>query len=992
MIAKGEEKSCRSLIDGISFRSGQDPQGLAFVFLDESSNAQEITNEQFYSDMQRYARSLIAKGICPGDIVLLALDHGYELLCFFWGLICCGAIPSIINCWHPGSNVNVYAEKVKNLAVAVGARTVVTLPDLYPAINASLAKIDYLVCTVQEVITASSGNRTVLPELNSEQIALMQFTSGTASEPKALQFSHRAILDHVEAVAHGYQMTKNCVYVSWLPFYHDMGLIGHILALIHGGLNVSMSPQCWLRQPEVLFKAIHRYGGNILRMPNFGFDYCTQRIHEEDLEGVDLSSLRVLTNGSEPVMLASMLRFHERFAPYGFCKEALSVAYGMAENVCGVSVTPPGQSLCVDWVSSDGMEREGRAIPIEKNSSGCRAILSCGYPFRGIEVKIVDGDWKKLADREVGEIAISSNTLFKGYYLTSKNNEGSFCEGWFRTGDLGYIADGQLYVCGRKKDLIIVAGRNIQPQAIEDIAANIFEPFAGRCAAFGLGDSHLGTEVPVLVIEERKHLEDIEKQKLIHQLRKRVLGEFDVAISDVRFVPKGWVVRTTSGKIARAANRRKYIRERLNVPDDEESKVFASNLTPQQVKEIVTRLFEKVLGIKGIEANDDFVEMGGDSLSALRLMLEIEQRFGQEISAADFFQQPTVEHVAAVLQNQISGYCPMAKQPPAEFGKRQKKLPEKKLHLDCSPDPRPNLMTKIKKIAMAIAHETKIALLIWIYGHKWTQRIFSHERAHLIRQFYKLIENPLQNERKTIQCSLTLNHSGKIKKQLLERIFSNKPGCWSLRIDIINLKRVYQEGKGVIIVGRHIPSPSISSTIMELAVKRLSPNAYHLIRRAKFFLPEKSKSLKKDQKRRLRLSIYLDQLLQAKKLLSRGEIVSILPDAQGGISRSVQIPLHGRMRGFKTGFAELAIETGAAVIPVSVEVDVHSKKVSISFLEPLNTGLDDMNHSERVELLVQQYAAFLQDEWARCPGSVPLPQIRRHLGIGRKNAFKERDT
>jgi len=272
-----------SLIDAISSRVKQDPQGPAFVFLTADGREQEVSNERFYRDLRGCAFRLADRGIQPGEIILLALDHGYDLLICFWGAVCCGAIPSVLTYWRFGSDKSAYARKVENMAAAVRAQAVITLRDLHVDVDTALSKRGCRVFASEEATTGLFDQNRALPELNAEQIALMQFTSGTTSAPKAIQFSHRAVLDHVQAVAQTYQLTRDSVHVSWLPFYHDMGLIGHIQSLIHCGLQITMSPQTWLRQPDLLFKAISQYRGAIVRMPNFGFDYCTQRVRPEDI-------------------------------------------------------------------------------------------------------------------------------------------------------------------------------------------------------------------------------------------------------------------------------------------------------------------------------------------------------------------------------------------------------------------------------------------------------------------------------------------------------------------------------------------------------------------------------------------------------------------------------------------------------------------------------------------------------------------------------------
>lgn len=975
-----ENTPYRTLIDSVSFRKRSNPQNRAFVLLSEDGQSQTINNEQFYQEMKHCAMRLAVKGIRPGEIVLLALDHGFELITFFWGTICCGAVPSVMAYWRPGSDAGVYAGKIERLASAVRARAVITLPELYSPITAAVAKIGCLVFTFQDIAKDSSDMIMILPEPEAEQTALLQFTSGTTSAPKAVTFSHRAVIEHVTASAQAYQMTKDSVYVSWLPFYHDMGLIGHIRALISGGMLVLMAPQTWLKKPEMLLQAIHQYRGTMANMPNFSFDYCTQRIHDEDLAGIDLSSWQVLSNGSEQVMPSSMQRFRERFAVYGFREEALAVGYGMAENVMGISATPPGQGLKVDWVLSEGLHSQNRAIPAKAGSPGARAVASCGYPYHGIELAILDDRGERLSERDVGEVAIRSNTLFIGYYLALEASEEAFQNGWFRTGDIGYCAVGQLYICDRKKDLIITGGRNIHPQAIENIATGAFKKFILRCAAFGLSDTRLGTEVPILLLERRTPIDDADEKQLLCRIRQQVSDELEVSLADVRMVPKGWLIKTTSGKIARAAIRNKYLAEGYNY-QIEGPMLSLDELTPQRLRQILTHLFEKVLGVKGVGRNDNFVKLGGDSLSALRLLLEIEDRFGHEISAADFFKEPTVEHMTMIMSRRKNEEDAVERKTPPWRHREQQLSNRVKSQMSL-------FFHDWSKIKNALIWQRIVGIiykvfLIWrrLCGRKWFQHSFNLKKVRLIQQFYASLETPVQSEKEAVQCGLICDVPKRIRKQQLKKqIYSYWPGHWTLKANMTTLERAYQKGNGVIIVGRHLRS-YINRMVRETVLERLKPNGYTFIGRLQYFLPKRVKSLAVEEQQRLKLTIFLNQMIKSKRVLKRGGVVLILPDGKGGLSRKITVPLHGRIHGFRTGFAELAMETNAAVIPVSLAVDVRKRQVTISFLEPFNTGSTAMSHAERIKGLVKQYAAFLKQEWALYPGLVPFDRMRKHLDL-----------
>ncbi|MDM7926840.1 MAG: AMP-binding protein [bacterium] len=604
-------------------------------------------------------------------------------------------------------------------------------------------------------------------------------------------------------------------------------------------------------------------------------------------------------------------------------------------------------------------------------------MTGCGYPFRGTDIAILDDRGESLPEREVGEIAVRSGTLFSGYYLAPEAAEGAFHDGWFRTGDVGYVAGGQLFVCDRKKDLIISGGRNLHPRAIESIAEAVFGESAGRCAAFGVADPVLGTEVPVLVIEKRRDMDGAAEERMLLRVRQSVFRDLELVLADVRIVPRGWLVKTTSGKLARAASREKYIAQGYDhasggfpfSPDD---------LAPERLPQTAARLFEMVIGIGGVGPDDDFIRLGGDSLSAFRLFAEVEKLFGMRISTLEFFRRPTARCLAdilrrgadggpsgeAVTQQQLAGEGP---QPGPGIG-REAPL------TDPDDDIRESSLAGMKP--PGLAYRLRLRFMTRLLGHEWAQRMFRPAHSLLIRRFYALVDGPAQSEREAVRCGLICDSPGRFQDDLLNQIVSHGPGCWSLNTDMASLERAHREGRGVILAGRHA---GLALLIREFTLDRLKPNGYFFIKMVPGMIFGESAVPPGPERKRLRLSFFMDQLMEAKRVLSGGGVVFVLPDGGAGLSRGVSLPFHGRMRNFKTGFAELAVETGAPVVPVSMGIDVLAREVTLAFREPMDIGPADLPHAERVEGLVRKYAAYLDEEWKRFPGSVALKQKEAHL-------------
>jgi acyl-CoA synthetase (AMP-forming)/AMP-acid ligase II len=293
-------------------------------------------------------------------------------------------------------------------------------------------------------------------------------------------------------------------------------------------------------------------------MPNFAFNHCARSVRERDLEGVDLSHVRRIINGGEPVRLQSLQVFLDRFGPYGLRAGALATGYGMAELTLGATSSSFGEAPTVDWVLLEDLQRHGRATPVDAGHPGATPVVSSGTPLSGVEMCVQDEAGVPLEERRVGEIVLKSRSMFKEYYRRPALTAQALREGWFYTNDLGYIADGELFVLGRKDDLIIVGGRNIYPEDVEALANRVEGVYQGRAAAFAVDNPDLGTHAIVLACELRGGPDEEKKARIESELRRAVVAELDVALADVVFVERGWIVKTSNGKIARKENRAKY--------------------------------------------------------------------------------------------------------------------------------------------------------------------------------------------------------------------------------------------------------------------------------------------------------------------------------------------------------------------------------------------------------------------------------------------------
>ncbi len=388
-------------------------------------------------------------------------------------------------------------------------------------------------------------------------MAFLQHSSGTTGLQKGVALSHTAVLNQIAAYSQAIALNERDVIVSWLPLYHDMGLIaGFLLPLVQGIPLVLMSPFDWVQHPALLLKAIHHHQGTLCWLPNFAYNHMARRIRQRDKEGLSLASMRLFINCSEPVRHESHQLFLEKFAANGATPEMLGVSYAMAENTFAVTQTPPGIPARLDVVDRVSLEESGYARPAAPEQPQAVVKVSCGPTVAGTAVVALSPNGHPLPDRQVGELAIRSPYMLTEYH--NRPDLDPFHDGWFRTGDRGYLADGEVYVIGRSKDLIINAGKNVYPQDVEAIVNEVAGVHAGRAVVFGVPDEREGTEL-IAVVAETRTTDAAERQAIAKAIRQEVVRQSTVTVSFVSLVDRGWLIKTSSGKIARAANREKWL-------------------------------------------------------------------------------------------------------------------------------------------------------------------------------------------------------------------------------------------------------------------------------------------------------------------------------------------------------------------------------------------------------------------------------------------------
>jgi fatty-acyl-CoA synthase len=554
-------RTAMNLAQPLIERAGSNPDQLCLVFLLEDGQEQKITAQEFHRQAQAFAGQLKRMGIKPDDLVVLVMQHSLDLLYAFWGAIYLGAIPSIFPFLTEKLDPDVYFERVHSLIKVSEARAAITTPEFAGELQDLLVDVDCRVLSTVDVYRQDPPEIELLqPAVEDPQrIAFLQHSSGTTGLQKGVALSHKAVLNQIEAYARSIQISTQDVVISWLPLYHDMGLIaGFVMPLVLGVPLVLISPFHWVRDPKTLFKALHTYRGSLCWLPNFAYNHSMRAIRMRDLSGLDFSHVRMLINCSEPVRYDSHRLFLERFSSSGIRAQSLAACYAMAENTFAVTQTIPGQPAGVDWVDRRSIQEQQLARLAVPGSAEAHPFVSCGEPVAGTEVIVAGPGGLPLPERAVGEIALRGSSMLSGYYHRPDLTAEAIREGWYYTGDLGYLADGQLYITGRKKDLIIVGGKNIFPQDLEAIANQVLGIYPGRAVAFGVFDERVGTEGVVMVCELEKDCDEVEMKRIELDLRHRVVQQSEITLSDVRLVERRWILKTSSGKLARSANRDKY--------------------------------------------------------------------------------------------------------------------------------------------------------------------------------------------------------------------------------------------------------------------------------------------------------------------------------------------------------------------------------------------------------------------------------------------------
>lgn len=516
-----------------------------------------------------FARAISDQGVKKGEVCAIIIRHLEDFYPLYMGIDIMGAIPAILAYPNPRLHPDKFREGIHGMSRYSGLQWIFTERDLEDTLAPLVINRDTTVkgmvfpleWKIDGSVEWENGKEYFQDDdTDPDEPCLLQHSSGTTGLQKAVVLSHRAVLDHLRLYGESLEIVHGDKIVSWLPLYHDMGLIACLhLPLAWGIPLVQMDAFDWVKYPQMLLEAVSREGGSLTWLPNFAYNFMADRIDQDDLEGISLDSLRMVINCSEPVRDESHEKFFKKFKEYGLLESSLGACYAMAETTFAVTQTSPGGRARTLNASRKALSEGVYLAHSPDLEGGAKLCVSSGPVIEGCMVKIVDEEGQPLKEGEVGEIAISSVSMFDCYRNQPEKTAEVLKDGWYFSGDYGFEKDGEYYVIGRKKDIIIIAGHNIAPEDIEDAVNEVSGVIPGRSVAFGLEDHDQGTEIMCVVVETKE-----KSQGGLEELKRRIRDagmRIDVTISRVYMVPPRWLIKSSSGKLSRKVNKERVLSE-----------------------------------------------------------------------------------------------------------------------------------------------------------------------------------------------------------------------------------------------------------------------------------------------------------------------------------------------------------------------------------------------------------------------------------------------
>jgi 1-acyl-sn-glycerol-3-phosphate acyltransferase len=670
----------------VQLRAEQNPEQPFVTYLaDGDRDERRLTYGELQTRALTVAGVLARRGLHPGDRVLVMLPSGLEFIETFFGILLAGMTP--VPVYPPArlARLEHYLRTLASITETSECKSIVVDERLIPLVGKRLT-FDGRFLLGSAELQAATELGTPFP-LQAGSPAFLQFTSGTTSQPRGVLLLQEQVLAQLRSYAEALRIHPAEVVVSWLPLYHDLGLIGKVLACLYAGSHlILLSPIDFLKDPMSWLRAISRYRGVHVAAPNFAYQLCVRKCPPERLraEGIDLSSVENAGMGGEPVAWSTVERFREHFAPFGFRGETLNPCYGLAENTLVATGYRRGEPLRAAALSLAGLQRNEVCPPVD-DADRC-TLVGNGRAFPGMRVQIADEAGQDLGAEAIGEIWVQGPSLASGYVGSPESTAATFVERdgsrWLRTGDLGFIRGGDLYICGRQKDLLIVRGRNFHPQDLEQEASRIEGVRVGNVVTFSVDRGAGQGEAAVLVAELDPRVSR-QADELRRELAEAISSAFQLALAEVILLPKGSLPKTSSGKLQRGLVKEAYLRGDLAafVPPGWLSAAWLKlglasaslgrrlrrrlpgprpeGTTPivqgEQAQELDPRFTEAMRSVKPdlqirLTPALRLDGLGLDSLERVELWLQLERLFAAKVPEADWSALQTLGQLQTLLE------------------------------------------------------------------------------------------------------------------------------------------------------------------------------------------------------------------------------------------------------------------------------------------------------------------------------------------------------
>lgn len=513
-----------------------------------------------FDEARQVASWLRTLGVARGQVCAMLLRPDSTFYPLYMGVVLAGAIPSVVAYPNERLHPQKFRDGLQGMAAKSGLDWILTDAELHARFAELLNAPDIRVALIDDTTwkTCQLLDVTDVAIASPEDMCLLQHSSGTTGLQKGVALSHRAVLQHAHHYGQAIGMSPRDSVASWLPLYHDMGLIAAFhVPLAFGIPIVQLDAFTWVVRPGELLQAIAHERATLVWLPNFAFNLIADRVRTSEIAADACVSLRLVTSCSEPVRQSSIERFIEKLSPFGLRSTSIGASFAMAETTFAITQTPIGTAPVVEHVSRATIANGAAVIAIDDEPA--RACVSSGQTISGCDVRVVDADGVQSSDGAVGSIEVRSVSLFTGYHHNEAATSRVFRDGWFVTGDMGYRRKGELFVIGREKDLIIVAGKNIYPEDVEDAVGRVEGVTAGRTVAFEIDDEQRGTGQIAVVVETAE--QSLAELKALRSRVARIGTDFDVPINHVFFAEPRWLIKSSSGKLSRKDNGARAIAE-----------------------------------------------------------------------------------------------------------------------------------------------------------------------------------------------------------------------------------------------------------------------------------------------------------------------------------------------------------------------------------------------------------------------------------------------